>query len=75
MLQSLDDKFQIGYEEYLKLPKATFMDLMINEMFLNGWYIQTGFSFIPPCPHRYYTLLEFVFQCGKNENLYKRFIK
>jgi len=51
------------------------MDLMINEIFLNGWYIQTGFSFIPPYPHRHYTLLEFVFQCGKNENLYQRFIK
>lgn len=70
-----DKKFTNGYEEYLKLPAATLMNFAVNELFLNKWFVQVGFSFIPPCPHRHYTFVEFVYNCGKNEKLYKRFIK
>lgn len=75
MSQSLDEKFQIGYEEYLKLPIANVMDFLINEIYINQWFIQTGFSFFPPNPGRHYTFIEFVYWCGKDQKLYKRFIK
>lgn len=74
-MPNFEENLQKGYEEYLTLPMANVMDFLINEIYINQWYIQTGFSFIPPTPGRHYTFIEFVYWCGKNPNLYKRFIK
>jgi len=73
--KEFEQKLKDGYEEYLKLPTATFLNFAINEIFLNGWYIQTGFGIICPNPHRHYTFIEFVFFCGQKESLYNKFIK
>jgi len=73
--KEFEQKLKDGYEEYLKLPTATFLDFAINEIFLNSWYIQTGFGFVCPNPHRHYTFIEFVFFCGQDKKLYDKFIK
>lgn len=72
MKNEFEEKLKLGYEEYLKLPKSGFSE---TELYANGWYIMTGMSIIHPHPHRHYTFLEFVYWCGKDENLYNRFIK
>jgi hypothetical protein len=74
-MSNLEEKMQKGYEEYLSLPLASIMDFLINEIYINNWFIQTGLSFVPPHPGRHYTFIEFVYFCGKNQNLQKRFIK
>jgi len=71
-----EDKFKIGYNEYLKLPNAECSGVNRNaEMYTKHWCYFTGRSFIHPHPNRYYTFLEFIYWCGKNEELYERFIK
>lgn len=73
---SFEDKFKIGYEEYLKLPKATISGENRNaELYSKQWCYFTGRSFVHPNPHRHYTFIEFVYFCGKNEELSQRFIQ
>ena len=70
---AFDDKLNAGYEEYLKLPTATITTTEV-ELYAKGWYVMTGMSIVAPNPHRHYTLLEFVYNCGKNSELYDRFV-
>lgn len=73
---SFEEKLQIGYHEYLKLPKAEVSGINRNtELYSNNWCKIEGRACIHPHPHRHYTFLEFVFYCGNNEKLYERFIQ
>lgn len=73
---NFEDKFKIGYEEYLKLPKATMSgENRHADLYSKQWCYFTGRACIHPNPHRHYTFLEFIYWCGKNEELYERFIK
>lgn len=70
------EKLKLGYEEYLKLPKAQSTGVnKKTELYTNGWYVSMGRSFAHPHPHRHYTFLEFAYQCGKDETLSNRFLK
>ena len=72
---TFEEKFKVGYDEYLKMPKATINgEHRYAEMYVKKWCILTGRSMIHPHPHRYYTLMEFVFYCGRDEQLYNKFI-
>lgn len=72
-MTKFEEKFKAGYEEYLKLPKAG--PRTNSELYSNNWCILNGRSIIHPHPHRHYTFIEFVYYCGKDINLYNRFIK
>jgi hypothetical protein len=75
MESKFEEKLKLGYEEYLKLPKAECSGVNREaEIYSNKWCVSTGRSIIHPNPHRHYTLLEFAYWCGKNESLYNRFI-
>jgi hypothetical protein len=76
MENKFEEKLKLGYEEYLKLPKAECSGVnRETELYTNRWYIMMGRSIVHPHPHRHYTFLEFVYWCGKDENLYNRFLK
>ena len=75
LINKFEDKLEKGYGEYVKLPLAGVTDFQGNEIFKNKWCVIIGRGVVDPNPHRHYTFLEFVFWCGKNENLYNRFIK
>jgi hypothetical protein len=76
MENKFEEKLRLGYEEYLKLPKAECSGVnRESELYTNRWYIMMGRSIVDPHPHRHYTFLEFVYWCGKDENLYDRFLK
>lgn len=73
---NFEEKLQIGYKEYLKLPKAESSGINRNtELYSNNWCKFEGRACIHPHPHRHYTFLEFIFYCGNNEDLYERFIQ
>lgn len=73
---SLEEKLKIGYEEYLKLPKAETRGInKYAEIYSKKWCVITGRTIIHPHPHRQYTFVEFAFYCGNNPTLYDRFIK
>lgn len=75
MNNEFENKLRLGYDECLKLPKAECCGPNKNaEIYVNKWYIITGRSITHPTPHRHYTFLEFVYWCGKDEKLYKKFI-
>ncbi len=73
MENKFEEKLKVGYTEYLKLPLASLRNK--TEIYLNQWCVIVGKGVVSPDPHRYYTFLEFVYWCGKNETLYERFIK
>lgn len=73
---NFEEKLKTGYQEYLKLPKATCSGKNSNaELYSKNWCKIEGRVCIHPHPHRYYTFLEFVFYCGRDEELYERFIQ
>jgi hypothetical protein len=71
---SFEEKIDLGYLEYLKLPKATVTNKN-NTIYEKGWYIQTGCAIVSPHPHRHYTKIEFAYWCGKDATLYNQFIE
>jgi hypothetical protein len=71
---SLEEKLQKGYEEYLKLPKATHDNWKDVELYKNHWFSSAGRSLTPPHPQEYYTFTQFTYYCGKKQDLYDRFI-
>lgn len=71
----MDNEVKKAYEEYKKLPLATGGKHRNAEIYTQQWCIITGRSFVHPHPHRHFTLLEFAFHLGKDEGLFKRFIK
>lgn len=75
MENKFEEKLKLGYEEYLKLPKAEGSGYREAELYTNRWYVMMGRSIVDPHPHRHYTFLEFVYRCGKDETLYNRFLK
>lgn len=76
MENKLEEKLKIGHNEYLKLPKAECSGVnRESELYSNHWCVITGRAIIHPHPHRYYTFVEFVYWCGKDQTLYDRFIK
>jgi len=75
LFNEFEERLKSGYQEYLKLPKATVSNVHESELYQNGWCVKTGLGVVDPDPHKYYTFLEFVFHCGKNEKLFNRFIK
>jgi hypothetical protein len=76
MENKFEEKLKLGYEEYLKLPKAECSGVNREaELYSNRWCILMGRACVHPHPHRHYTFLEFVFWCGKDETLYNRFLK
>jgi hypothetical protein len=74
MKSKREERIEIGYAEYLKLPLATVSDVQSNEIYSNRWFFRTGRSIVSPHPHRHYTLVEFAFECGYNSTLYDRFV-
>ena len=73
---NFEEKFRKGYEEYLKLPEASCGGENYHaELYTHNWCVRTGVACMHPHPHRYYDFLEFVFWCGRKQNLYDRFIK
>jgi hypothetical protein len=72
---SFEDRLKIGYQEYLKLPLAEITTYNENELYKNGWYTRIGLGVVSPDPHKHYSFLVFVFECGRKESLYERFIK
>lgn len=74
MRNAFEEKLDAAYQEYLKLPLATFNDIHENEIYNNGWYQVTGRRIIAPHPHRHYTFLEFVYHCGRDKNLHTKFL-
>jgi hypothetical protein len=75
MKNILEESLKNGYDEYLKLPTAKLDGVNRHaELYENKWCILKGRSFAYPHPHRHYTFLEFVYMCGKKEDLHKRFI-
>lgn len=73
---NFEENLQKGYDEYLKLPQATMSGENRNaELYTKQWCCIIGRSFAHPHPHRHFTFLEFVYYCGKNQELYDRFIE
>ena len=70
LFNEFEERLKRGYQEYLKLPKATVSNFHESELYQNYWYVKTGLGV-----HRHYTFLEFVFKCGKGEDLFNKFIK
>ncbi len=68
----LAERIEKGYKDYLMQPKASLGNP--TEIYNEGWCIYEGRACVSPHPHRHYTLVEFAFHCGKNENLFNRFI-
>ena len=66
-------KLKLAYDEYLTLPKFE-RGVKQENVYDKNWCVCTGRSIVAPHPHRYYTLLEFVYWCGKKEELYNRFL-
>ncbi len=76
MENKFEETLKLGYEEYLKLPKAEYRGVNRDtELYTNQWCVMMGRSIVHPHPHRHYTFLEFVYRCGKDEALYNRFLK
>lgn len=74
-MSDLEEKLVNGYEEYLKQPLAELGDNNSSELYNNNWVIIEGLSIVYPHPHRYCNFTEFVFFCGKKEELFNRFCK
>lgn len=68
-------KYEEGFAEYLKLPKATILTFSKNEMYKNKWCIKTGKSIIAPSPHRHFNFDEFTQHCQSDKNFKERFVK
>ena len=75
MINQFEENLKKAYSEYLNLELATIVNFNENEIYQEGWYVLEGLSIVAPHPHRYYTLLEFVYWVGKSEKLYNRFLK
>lgn len=71
----LKKKYEEGFVEYLKLPKATILSFPTNEMYTNKWFVQTGKSIVAPTPHRHFNFDEFVQYCQSNQDFKERFVK
>lgn len=75
-MNQFETDFVLAYEEYLKSPLATINgNNKKSELYSNLWCIITGRSITHPHPHRHYNFLEFVYYCGQDEKLKKRFLK
>jgi len=54
MENKFEEKLKLGYEEYLKLPKAECSGVnRETELYTNRWYIMMGRSIVHPHPHRH----------------------
>ena len=68
----LSDNFEKMYEEYLKMPFGNIRNDK-DTIYEKGWCVQTGMSIVSPHPHRHYTLNEFIFYCGRKQEMFDNF--
>ena len=73
--RTFENRLKTGYYEYLMQPLAGITDFSENEIYKNGWYTRIGLGVVSPDPHKHYSFLKFVFECGRDEKLFNRFIK
>lgn len=77
-MMTFDERIQAGYDDYLEqysiAKKMNRLNYLNSDIYTNGWFTQTGLACIAPHPSRALTILEFVFRCSKDLDLYGRFV-